>query len=83
MPKVDIDALEKLYNESTPGPWIVRDMKFVHAPCPCCGDVAECVQYGPGNDKENYNTEIIVAMHTALPHLITELRAARRKNRKK
>jgi hypothetical protein len=75
----ELDDLETLYDNSTPGPWVVKDLKFVYAPCPCCGVVAECAQYGVQETPDNYNTEIIVAMHSALPSLIKELREARKK----
>ena len=77
MPKTNLKKLEKLYKESTPGPWVVKDVKYVYAPCPCCGTIAECSQFGVMETPDCYNTELIVAMHTELPKMIKELKKFR------
>ena len=67
---VDLDALEKLAEEATPGPW--------------GHDILEAQVFDTENDSvcdliEPQNAEFITRCRTAVPALIAELRDAREK----
>lgn len=66
-----LDELEKLYATGTPGPW-VRDNQY------CTIIDAEDVAFADVQSDET--AQLIVAMRTMLPSLITELRALRKAN---
>lgn len=69
--KSKFKRLRKLAQKATPGPWEVGDHPSkVIAPCPCCGPVATCDQYGPSETPDCYNSEYIAA---ANPRVILEL----------
>ena len=73
-----LGAIKKRCNESTPGPWIVgKHPKVVTAPCPCCGDICECTQYGPGEGPRNYNSEFIAHAREDVPWLMAEIERLR------
>lgn len=76
---MDLGELKRVANSSTPGPWEVGDHPSkVTAPCPCCGDVATCTQYGPGEEMSNYNSKHIAAFNPSVAlELIAELERLR------
>lgn len=54
--------LRELAKAATPGPWEVGDhQSLVVSPCPCCGLIATCAQFGPGEGPLNYNSDYIAA----------------------
>lgn len=60
---MDLSKLRKLASNATPGPWVVgENVAEVIAPCPCCGLIATCAQYGPSDDDpECFNSGYIAA----------------------
>ncbi len=85
---MNLAKLKHIANESTPGPWKVGNHPSkVVAPCPCCGDIAVCAQYGPGEETENYNSKYIAAFNpqvaleliVEIERLRSELAAAQRR----
>lgn len=70
-----LQQLKRLAEEATPGPWVVGDHPSkVVAPCPCCGLIATCSQYGPGEGTDSYNSEYIAGTNPAvLLELLAEI----------
>lgn len=80
---VDLDRLEALAAEATPGPWVR------HTPDPATADevggiftktssvIDACGEEGCGPILHKADAELIVALVNAAPALIAELRAAR------
>lgn len=79
MDKIDLDELERLYQEATPGPWKAgRNRSIVwYSPAPdVWRSVADCVRVTVKSSKRHKeNAKLIAAMHEALPELIAENRA--------
>jgi hypothetical protein len=68
----ELAELKRLYKCGPEHKWKVGDdPSQVIDECPCCGLVATCSQFGPGDSPEhNYATSLIVAMNNALPALL-------------
>lgn len=65
-----LEKLKKLENGAAPGPWRVKDLKWVYSDCPCCGEIAECMQFGAAEMPSCYHTELFVALRNLAPELI-------------
>ncbi len=72
---VDLDALTRLHEAATPGPWVARrDNPRKYAPLGIWGEGRRLIaMYGDDGREAN----LIVAARNALPDLLRELREAR------
>lgn len=78
---IDLDKLEALYRQATPGPWSweavgEKDNSWCLG-VECEGEVVDWVAQS-GSAENLADPALIVAMHGALPAIIAELRKARR-----
>ena len=69
------EKARKLCDGAAPPPWIVKDLKYVVAPCPCCGQICECDQFGASDDPECYHSEFIANARTSLPNALDQINA--------
>lgn len=77
--KVDIDELERLDKEATPGPWkdVLTQAGIRHIE-PGEWSKEICALYGGSHDTGDIeNSSLIVAIRNALPAIIAELKAGR------
>ena len=70
---IDLEELERLLAEATPGPWTVSECDDLHA----AGIHAAEEKYPFGTTSANEEARLIVAAVNALPALISEIRELR------
>lgn len=70
---IDLNELERLMAEATPGPWEVSECDDLHA----AGIHAAEEKHPFGTTSANEEARLIVAAVNALPNLIRELRELR------
>lgn len=81
MTLTEIDAALAVCEATVPAPWVVSDdATQVIAPCPCCGPVATCFEYGAATgDKEHdakyhYASGLIALARIGYPAALRALR---------
>lgn len=77
MTRRQIRRIKKRCETATPAPWVVENLKYVVAPCPCCGRICECVQFGASDSPDCYNSEFIAHSRTDIPLLVSDSEQAR------
>ena len=71
-------AARKRCEAAAPAPWVVKNLKYVVAPCPCCGQICECDQFGVSDVPECYHSEFIAHARTDLPKALDQIDADER-----